>query len=79
MDQQLSKGTLTGTGFTNQRGFLSGSRCKGDIMENFIHYHHGFPVRARLRLGIAKGNMIVSDCIVFAMEAVRCLLKLRRI
>ena len=79
VDQQLCQSALARAGLSHQGRFLSGLGCKADVVEHFILHHHGLSVRAGLCLGVAKGNMVINDGIILAVEAVRRLLKLRRI
>ena len=79
VDQQLCQSALARAGLSHQGRFLSGLGCKADVVEHFILHHHGLSVRAGLCLGVAKGNMVIDDGIILSVEAVRRLLKLRRI
>ena len=79
MDQQFCQSALARAGLSHQGRFLSGLGRKADVVEYLILHHHGLSVRAGLCLGVAKGNMVINDGIVLAVEAVRRLLKLRRI
>ena len=77
VNQQFCQCTLAGARFTNKSCFLSSLCRKGNIMENFIHGHHRLSIWSGLCVLIAKRNMIISNCVIFPVERILCLLKLR--